>query len=342
VFTLLLLSRTGQMIQMKTFSISCALLLSCSVSLEAGERIVCKSPDGRFALRETFADTQPYHGDTAIVETGTHKVVAQLNTDQPPADKSKLVWSDDSRRLAYFREYESGSTRIFFRNGLTFDEIKLPELPPTPKTNGADGDAKNRVEPIRWLKSGDLLLQNRAGGRAALEITLGFDKDNRPVVRKSEQEKTSIVDYFLLLPPDNFEGPPSVWLKHIQSENNVIDKENGYMKSSGDGAQAEFEVALFRYRDGRPLLAVCSGVLEVADAVVLRFFEMGPDGKMDKIRRTILPGADIKYDPDVGYEKDDWQFELPRKGRTIVVRSEKTKKILRKFTWNGEKFQEEK
>ena len=45
---------------------------------------------------------------------------------------------------------------------------------------------------------------------------------------------------------------------------------------------------------------------------------------------------------DSGYVKEDWQFELPRKGRTIVVRSEKAKKILHKFSWNGEKFQEEK
>jgi len=44
----------------------------------------------------------------------------------------------------------------------------------------------------------------------------------------------------------------------------------------------------------------------------------------------------------MGYEKDGSQFYLPRKGRTIVVRSEKTKKTLRKFTWNGEKFQQEK
>ena len=34
--------------------------------------------------------------------------------------------------------------------------------------------------------------------------------------------------------------------------------------------------------------------------------------------------------------------ELPRKGRPILVRSAKTKKVLHKFTWNGEQFQEEK
>jgi hypothetical protein len=63
---------------------------------------------------------------------------------------------------------------------------------------------------------------------------------------------------------------------------------------------------------------------------------------MHKITRPVLPGTEIKYDPDAGYEKDGWQFDLPRKGRTIVVRSEKTRKILHKFTWNGETFQTEK
>jgi len=50
----------------------------------------------------------------------------------------------------------------------------------------------------------------------------------------------------------------------------------------------------------------------------------------------------MKNDPERGYIKEGWQFELPREGRTILVRSEKTKKVLHKFTWTGEKFQEQK
>jgi hypothetical protein len=63
---------------------------------------------------------------------------------------------------------------------------------------------------------------------------------------------------------------------------------------------------------------------------------------MQRISSPILPGAYMKNDPGMGYAKEGWQFELPRKGRTILVRSEKTKKILHKFSWTGEKFQEEK
>ena len=63
---------------------------------------------------------------------------------------------------------------------------------------------------------------------------------------------------------------------------------------------------------------------------------------MQQISRPILPNTDMKNDPERGYIKEGWQFELPREGRTILVRSEKTKKVLHKFTWTGEKFQEQK
>jgi hypothetical protein len=37
-------------------------------------------------------------------------------------------------------------------------------------------------------------------------------------------------------------------------------------------------------------------------------------------------------------QPQSWYFELPRHGRTVVVRSLTTKKILHRVTWNGEKF----
>ena len=111
---------------------------------------------------------------------------------------------------------------------------------------------------------------------------------------------------------------------------------NGYISCTGDGAQPEFEVALFRYRDGRPLLAVCAGELEGPDSVYLDFFELGSDGKMKKMRRSIFPVA------DAGNDKGDWRFQLPREGKTILVRNQRSGKILRKLTWNGEKFQDAK
>ncbi len=168
-----------------------------------------------------------------------------------------------------------------------------------------------------------------------------------------EQEKKSIVDYFLLLPADQFEGPPSVWLRHARTDARFypceagpleqrVDEKNGYIKCAGDGAQPSFEVALFRYRDGRPLLALCSGELEGADSVDLRFFEMGADNKMHEITHSMFPGGQGQYDPETGEGKGNWQFVLPRQGKTILVRAQKGKKILHKFTWDGEKFENQK
>jgi hypothetical protein len=336
---------------LKILSTWCALLLTAPVSLTAGERIECKSPDGKFALRETFNEFNPIHGDSSIVESGTRKVAVQLHGDEP-AGSEKLVWSKDSRRVASFRyDWQKGGTKIFFRDGAMFEEIKMPELPSPqlpdlPKPDGSNSETIKRVEPIRWLESGDLLLeselQNKAGARGALQITIGFEQGNQPMIRKSEKEKMSVLDYFLLLPPDTFEGPAYGWLNVMRANGELIDKENGYINCPGDGAQPEFELALFRYRDGRPLLALCAGELEGADSVQLQFFELGADGKMHQISRPILPGTHMTNDPDRGYVNEGWQFELPRRGKTIRVRTQKGGKILHKFTWSGEEFVEQK
>ncbi|HEX8078061.1 MAG TPA: hypothetical protein VF511_09625 [Chthoniobacterales bacterium] len=340
---------------MKAFVIASLAAGVIAVPLEAAEQIVCKSPDGKLALRHVYSDQQPHVGETAIIDVATHKVVLPLASDQV-SGQLKLVWSGDSQGVAYFDERaQERATRVFFRDGASFDEVQLPELP-SPKLpanavateSGAETTA--RVEPMQWLKSGELVLeyevQNRAWGRTASKITIGFDGDNRASVRSAEQEKVSIVDYFLLLPAEQFEGPPSVWLRHarsgggnfyrcdVASRERYVDEKNGYMKCPGDGAQPSFEVALFRHRDGRPLLALCSGELEGPDSVSLEFFELGADGKMHETKRSIFPVGDSK--------DNQWQFQLPREGRTVVVRARKGGKILHNVTWNGERFEEQK
>ena len=95
----------------------------------------------------------------------------------------------------------------------------------------------------------------------------------------ADQTHVSIVDYFVLLPPDTFEGAsPSSWLTFLkQPGSGSIDTANGYMSCTGDGAQPEFEVALFRFSDGRPLLAMSTGELEARDSMFLVFYELGKD-----------------------------------------------------------------
>ena len=342
-------------IKLKSLSIAAGLLASCclAISLDAHEVITCKSPDGKFALRHTYSDQQPYIGDTAIIEVATRKILMPLTSNRALSEL-QLVWSDDSQRVAYYDETtQTRPPRVFFRSGSSFNETALPELlPPKLPASAASGDpeTKARIEPIRWLKPGDLLIEsellNPAWGRVASKITIAFDRENRPSVRNAEEQKASIVDYFLLLPADDFEGPPSVWLRHARSgggnlylceaepREKYVDEKNGYMICGGDGAQPGLHIALFRYRDGRPLLALCSDELEGDDSVSLRFFELSPDNKMREIERSVFPVADSK--------DNVWKFELPREGKAILVRARKNGKILHKVTWNGEKFQEEK
>jgi hypothetical protein len=67
----------------------------------------------------------------------------------------------------------------------------------------------------------------------------------------------------------------------------------------------------------------------------LSFFTLGADGRMHEVERSIFPIAD-------SWGEHRWEFVLLRKGKTILVRAAKTKRTLHKFTWNGEKFVDQK
>ena len=161
------------------------------------------------------------------------------------------------------------------------------------------------------------------------------------LLEAADEQRLNVIDYFVRLPPNMFEAPARAWLPNCT----VIDKQNGYMRCTGDGAQPNFEIALFRYRDPARagLLAICSGELEGADSLILNFFQLGADGKMHKTPRSVFPvGDSVISAVDGGLEYKNWRFELPRHGKTILVRDQRSGEILHKVTWNGEKFQEEK
>jgi len=329
-------------------------ILLVGTSLFADEYVTSKSPDGKFALHVTRGDKQPFPQSDALIERATRKVIVDLDKDALYAPDAKLVWSADSKRFAYVRETNQDphavETRVFQRNGSTFDEIKLPDLPSPKLPSQASRSEKDRVyiKPVRWPDATSLELNYEIitddGWRGAETISLRFDGQSSPTIVKTETEPVSILDYFLLLPDDTLEVPPRHWRQYA----NVIDKKNGFMSVGGDGAQPNFQVALFRYRDGRPLLAVCQagweGNLEIDDTrcASVQFFDLGADGKMQKMDRKIFPVRDQWDSGEQNKKYEDLRFIFPRQGRTVSVRSAKTKKILHKVTWNGEKFVEEK
>lgn len=145
----------------------------------------------------------------------------------------------------------------------------------------------------------------------------------------AQERRLTIVDYFQKLPAWALEDTAErMWAFVQRMPGAVVDVPNGYIRCAGDGAQGDFEVALFRYKDDRPLLALCQGEPAETDFWYLQFYELGDDGRLRKVDRAILrPG-----------NEPNRKFELPRKGRTIVVRDTKSGKVTARWTWNGERF----
>jgi len=165
--------------------------------------------------------------------------------------------------------------------------------------------------------------------------------EQRASTEKAGREQVTIVDYVAQLPPHTFEGTVEQTLSFIRHTGAIIDKKNGYISCKGDGGQGDFEVALFRYSDRRPLIAVSTGSTDGENWTYLEFFAPAADGKMRKMPSSIFPIADAGR-TESGDVSGKWRFELPRYGKTIVVRQPRSGKTLHKITWTGEKFVKEK
>jgi hypothetical protein len=193
---------------------------SCWTSLWAEEDIKYPSPDGRFALRITQSKDDEYHPTVDLIERDSGKAIVNLH-DDPNSDlfdpsESVLVWSADSKRVAYgFRANPPGArlvelgTLVCFWNGSGFDKVFLPENLPQPDIKFPKGKRRERetlgggVRPLRWLKSGDLEMSNedmmlsRDDGKSytrVLQFTISFDAQHHASVKKIEKTKTEVDD----------------------------------------------------------------------------------------------------------------------------------------------------
>ena len=134
--------------------------------LLAGEEIKDKSPDGRFALRIS-EDLK-----IDLIET-TGKILVDLGKlyvepETSLREETILVWSADSEWAAYVTRgpgYRSGNTTVYYWNGMAFEEVRLPANLPDPKIDTSKVKLKGyAVEPLRWLKPGELELSNELSG----------------------------------------------------------------------------------------------------------------------------------------------------------------------------------
>ena len=182
-------------LQRRTLVILVSLFLAPFLRAEgekAREEIKFPSPDGKFALR-LFTDHANGRAETTIVRSPGHALVVDLDDRGAPYIwEKKLVWSPDSQRVAYFApDRRGGTTTAYFRKRDSFEQIELPDLP-SPKFAKKTPEACQIVwhvdQPVRWLKSGSLLIysaiEDECENEAAAEITIAFDKSNEPSVLK--------------------------------------------------------------------------------------------------------------------------------------------------------------
>jgi lipoprotein NlpI len=168
---------------------SLAATLGLSITIHAGEIIKDRSPDGRFAL-QLSADQDQF--ELGLIDLGTHKELLSLNSlGSPYANHSSLLWSPDSKRVAYTEDSRRGGyTTVYQQKGNGFEEVKLPELP--------DCEAKHvqkvyeaSLSAERWLNASTLLLLSRGGwttedggdGECEESVTIAFDAKGKASIQ---------------------------------------------------------------------------------------------------------------------------------------------------------------
>ena len=185
------------------------LLLGFSASAAIGENtsaIKFQSPDGHFGLRIAGPKVD-------LIETASGKVMIDLGTlwinrdDSNDKEESRLVWSDDSKWVAYgTRTAVSGTTTVYFWDGSAFQKFALPAKLPEPKirTRKEDSDVKLKgyaEEPLRWIHPGELEVSNKLMGvgrdaglryTGSIVVTVAFDTSGHASVKSATATKTEV------------------------------------------------------------------------------------------------------------------------------------------------------
>ena len=200
-------------------SIAVACCVACPWQwLAAEEDIKYPSPDGRFALRITRSKDDEYHPTVELIEKQSGKVMLTLHsasdTELFDPSESVLVWSADSKRVAYgFRDSPPGvrvvslGALVCFWNGSGFDKVFLPENLPSPRIKLPKGKEENvkpyggGVKPLKWLKSGELemsseeMMLSRDDGKSytgVMRFTVSFDAQHHASVKEIGKTKTEV------------------------------------------------------------------------------------------------------------------------------------------------------
>jgi hypothetical protein len=172
-----------------------------TVQAEDEDIVKDKSPDGKFELQIT----QEAEGwSAAIVDRKSKEHVVKLDIYQNFTKTARLLWSKDSKRVAYFEpDRRGGGTTVYFREGSEWKEVSLPGFPScedkSAEKNSGDKYLKYLEEttrPVKWLSSGELVLAVRhewemesgATHRCGQTITIAFDANHEPSIKSVKQQ----------------------------------------------------------------------------------------------------------------------------------------------------------
>jgi hypothetical protein len=189
----------------------------------AEEVIKFPSPDGKFALSMGSWLTNHFDSTSsgwvtdsaakpgAIIELKSHKVVVEFETPLRE-NEDKAIWNADSKRLALNHlGNRTTEMKVYFWDEGSFQEVELPELPEiqlkmspsrNPDAHSTVHFDYDKVTPLRWLKSGALVVSRERSETDTTEqevtysrryiITIGFNAKHEASVQDVMKQKQKV------------------------------------------------------------------------------------------------------------------------------------------------------
>ena len=144
-------------IRFEAASVVAAFVLTVPLVGFAAEKTRDRSPDGRFAM--CLEDGKDGEVRITLVETKAHKFLLKLNdSGHPYSDASRIVWSPDSKRFAFYEEDRKRNwTYLYIRKDSGFEQVELPDLPECDHP-GLAGYINSNLTPKSWVKPDTLVL----------------------------------------------------------------------------------------------------------------------------------------------------------------------------------------
>jgi tetratricopeptide (TPR) repeat protein len=185
------------------------LLINCflaAFSLDAEDFAGNRSTDGRFELLWSRDNDSSEFAISLIAISSNKQLLSFESAGRPWVAGMRLVWTPDSKRVAYFRDdRRGGGTTVYFLAGSQFVEAPLPKwsgIGPRLKRNERFTKAiSDGVSPVCWTDSSTLILREDSEctfdkldkngevtdedgqARAIATVTVRFGANNKAVLQ---------------------------------------------------------------------------------------------------------------------------------------------------------------